>query len=253
MTDHTRRFSDRVADYIQYRPDYPREMTAVLQRATGLQKDWIVADIGSGTAISSVPFLENGNTVYAVEPNAEMRHAAETLLTRQPKFISIDGTAEHTTLPAASVDLVFSAQAFHWFDPVRTKAEFGRILKPGGKIALVWNQRDEEDPFQKAYEALLNGSIEGYSQLSHRNLGAAEIAGFFAPNPMQQAEMPHRQIFDLEGLKGRLLSASYAPKTGPVFDLLMQGLERLFGAFQQNGRVEFKYRTHLYWSGAGFV
>ena len=250
MKNNTHRFSDRVADYVKYRPDYPREMLTILQREAGLHKDWIVADMGSGTGISSILFLENGNTVYAVEPNREMRRAAEMLLTAQPKFISIDGTAERTTLPEGSVDLVFSAQAFHWFDPVPTKMEFERILKPGGKIALVWNQRDELDPMQQAYETLLAGLIEGYSNLSHRNLDAAGIAGFFAPNPMLHAEMPHRQIFDLEGLKGRLLSSSYAPKSGTVFELLMQGLERLFGEFQQDGRVEFKYRTNLYWSGS---
>lgn len=249
MPDHTHRFSDRVEDYVKFRPDYPREMTTLLKQKIGLRKDWIVADIGSGTGLSSMPFLEAGNTVYGVEPNADMRRAAETLLNHWPGFFSIGGTAEHTTLPDSGIDLIFCAQAFHWFDKMRARTEFDRILTPGGKIVLAWNQRDEADPFQQAYENLLTGMIEGYSDLCHRNVSDADIAAFLQPRPMERAVLDHRQIFDAAGLKGRLLSASYAPKSGPVYEQLMEGLDGIFAAFQQHNTIEFRYKTHLYWCG----
>src|SRR5579872_6213874 len=129
---NTQRFSNRVDNYVKYRPGYPKEILTFLKDAAGFSPDWIVADIGSGTGISTTLFLDNGNTVYTVEPNGPMRTKAEELLDSRPGFISIDGTAEATTLPPSSIDLIIAGQAFHWFDPIPTKKEFHRILRPQG-------------------------------------------------------------------------------------------------------------------------
>src|SRR5581483_3778885 len=139
--DSKERFSNRVADYVKYRPDYPRQILVMLREKIGLSPGWRIADIGSGTGISTGMFLENGNEVFAVEPNAKMRQAAEEWLGENPKFHSIDASAELTTLPGTCIDLIVCAQAFHWFDLGKCKIEFLRILKPGGWCALIWNER----------------------------------------------------------------------------------------------------------------
>src|SRR5579885_3110804 len=131
-TDPTRRFSDRVENYVRYRPHYPDGVLDVLRTETGLTPTAVVADVGSGTGISAKLFLRNGNLVLGVEPNREMREAAERLLSDYPHFTSVAGTAEATTLPDRSVDYAVAAQAFHWFDHDRARHEFARILHPGG-------------------------------------------------------------------------------------------------------------------------
>ena len=141
MNDNTKRFSNRVDNYVKYRPSYPKEIISFLENAIQFKNDFVVADIGSGTGILSKMFLDNGNTVYAVEPNTAMRNKAEELLKNYPLFKSIDGTAEQTTLQNSSIDIITAAQAFHWFDAEKTKAEFRRILKPGGYCCLIWNER----------------------------------------------------------------------------------------------------------------
>src|SRR5258708_29430755 len=127
MTDTIERFSNRVANYVKYRPGYPREIVGFLEAKCGLTHESVIADIGCGTGISSRMFLENGSRVIGVEPNAAMRAAAEEYLAGFPNFMPVDGTSDRTTLPDASVDLVVAAQAFHWFEPEKTRPEFGRI------------------------------------------------------------------------------------------------------------------------------
>jgi SAM-dependent methyltransferase len=244
----TTRFSDRVADYIRYRPQYPDTMIPALQAAIGLIPKMVVADIGAGTGISCVPFLENGNPVIAVEPNAEMRAAAVAQLRHYPKFAENDGTAENSGLADASVDVVFCGQAFHWFDPTAAKLEFQRILRPGGHVVLAWNTRNVSDPFQKGYEQLLLENVPEYAEVNHATITQPEMTAFFAPADFQTIELPNHQYFDAEGLKGRLLSASYCPKKGPAHEALMTGLGKLFEKFQQGGKVRFDYLTNLYHS-----
>jgi SAM-dependent methyltransferase len=244
----TTRFSDRVADYVRWRPHYPAEVVALLRRENLLPEGGIVADIGSGTGISAHLFLEHGHRVFAVEPNAEMRGAAEQWLENRSEFISVNGTAEATTIQDGVADIVFCAQAFHWFDRAAAKREFARILKPGGATVLCWNNRDETDAFQQEYEQTLRRHLPDYAWVGHKYLNDGEIADFFAPHPLRRADIPHSQTFDLAGLKGRLLSSSYCPKSGPACDAVMRHMEELFGRYAQDRALRFSYVTNVYWA-----
>lgn len=243
----TERFSDRVHDYARYRPGYPAAVLEVLRRGVGLAPDWVVADIGSGTGLSARLFLGNGNRVIGVEPNREMREAAETLLGDRPGFRSVAGTAEATTLESGSVDLVVAAQAFHWFDPVAAGAEAARILRPGGWAALVWNtRRSESSVFLREYEALLRRYGTDYDRIRHDRVDAGALDRFFG-GPYERRTVRNEQALDLEGLTGRLLSASYTPPAGhPDRAPMLDAAERLFERHQQDGRVRFQYETEVY-------
>ena len=175
MTDSTQRFTGRVEDYARHRPAYPPELLELLRRECGLTKDTVVADVGSGTGILARLSLDNGNRVIAVEPNDEMRRAGELLLSGHGRFESVTGTAEATTLPQRSVDLITAGQAFHWFDPGAARKEFARVLKPGGKVVLVWNDRRKRGgPFLEAYEGLLETYANDYAEVEHGREGSLE-------------------------------------------------------------------------------
>lgn len=246
--DATARFSDRVQNYVRYRPGYPPAVLDVLREETGLAPAHGVADVGSGTGISARLFLDAGNTVHAVEPNAEMRAAAEAMLGADPRFASVEGTAEATTLPDASVDYVVAAQAFHWFDPPRVRAEWLRILRPGGWMVLLWNARKTDTtPFLRGYEALLHEHGTDYASVNHENVTQDTIRAVLGAG-CGRRDVPSEQVFDFEGLKGRLLSSSYAPNAGhPGHAPMLAALERLFREHQQDGRVRFEYDTQIYW------
>lgn len=245
--NNTTRFSDRVADYIRYRPHYPDNMVPQLQAAGIVKNTTTVADIGAGTGLSSAPFLNNGNTVYAVEPNTEMRTAGEKQYGNNPNFNAINGTAEASGLATASVDLIFCGQAYHWFQPQKAREEFTRILRPGGAIILAWNERSTTDPLQQEYEQLLRTKVPEYSRVTQRNINTEQIRSFLLPFPMEVMALENSQVFDLEGLKGRMQSSSYSPKPGEAnYPEVMEGLEQLFEKYQQNGQLTFKYDTLLY-------
>lgn len=246
--DATRRFSDRVADYLRWRPSYPAEVLDFLVAHCGLTRDWAIADIGSGTGLSSRLFLDHGNRVFGVEPNREMREAAEELFADNPLFTSVAGSAEETTLAARCVELVGAGQAFHWFDPDRAHAEFARILKPGGWVTLIWNDRRKTStPFLRAYEELLLTWATDYREVDHSRLGRAEIESFFGAGGILDTEFENRQSFDLEGLAGRLLSSSYAPATGhPSHEPMIESLRSIFDTHQADGLVTFEYDTRVY-------
>jgi len=229
--DPTQRFSDRAEDYAKYRPGYPGELYALLQPDIGLKTGSPVADLGSGTGLLTKLFLDHGHRVYAVEPNAEMRRSAETQLAGEPNFVSVPGRAEATTLPAQCVDLVVAGQAFHWFDPAAARLEIQRILRPGEYVALIWNRRDlEGSEFMRSYEALLEQFGTDYAQVDQqRTITDESIAAFFAPLRSKKAALPNKQVFDAQGLRGRLLSSSYTPSPGhDNFAPMLAALGELF-------------------------
>ena len=241
------RFSDRVENYVRYRPSYPQDVIILLQREAALTPQSVVADVGSGTGISAELFLRAGCTVHAVEPNLEMRTAAERLLAHHPKFHSVDGNAQATTLPDQSVDFIVAAQAFHWFNTPETRTEFTRILKPGGHIALIWNERKlDATPFLRAYEQLLLTFATDYAQIRHENIDTAALGAFFN-GAYATHTFGNEQHFDFEGLKGRLLSSSYAPAAGqPRHHEMIAELRRIFDAYQVSDQVCFEYDTRVH-------
>lgn len=245
---NTERFSDRVEDYVRYRPHYPPEIISFLKEQLGLNSQWTIADIGSGTGISSELFLQNGNTVYAVEPNQNMRKAAESLFKNNKKFISIDATAETTSLSNESIDLIVSGQAFHWFDKTASKKEFQRIARPDAYLLLMWNDRKEDSEFLKMYEKMLVEFALEYKGFCQRIVDETSIRNFFEPCPYTLKIFSNSQYFDLEGLKGRLLSSSYAPQKGHAnYQPIMRRLKEIFDRFSVNGLVNFEYRCKLYY------
>jgi len=248
MTDTVARFSNRVDNYAKYRPGYAPGVLDILKTECGLTPTSIVADVGSGTGILSELLLRNGNQVFGVEPNAAMREAAERLLKEFPNFVSIDATAEATTLAASSIDLVTAAQAFHWFDREKARAEFARILRPGAWIALIWNERRlDSTAFLRDYERLLLRFGTDYEKVRHENV-AGEIGQFFAPANFEMKSLDNVQHFDLESLKGRTRSASYTPEPGdPNFAPLFAKLEELFRTHQRDGIIDFEYNTRVYY------
>jgi ubiquinone/menaquinone biosynthesis C-methylase UbiE len=248
MSNTVERFSNRVANYVKYRPGYPPEVLELFKREMGLTKDSVLADIGSGTGLSTRPFLENGNTVYGVEPNAAMRQAAEDYLKEFPNFISYDGTAEATQLDDASIDFVTAAQAFHWFDPEKTRIEFTRILKPGGYIALIWNERQlDTTEFLREYEKLLLKYASDYEKVRHENIDDEKLKTFFE-TAYNHATFPNFQKFDFAGLRGRLLSSSYMPaEDNPSFPALEKELKGLFTKYSENDRIKVFYDTNIYY------
>ncbi len=249
MKNSKTRFSNRVEDYIKYRPHYPFELITILEAKTGLNKYWVIADIGSGTGISSEPFLTNGNTVFGVEPNREMREAAERLFINAGDFKSIDGSAEATTLSDKSIDLIVAGQAFHWFEAAKTKTEFKRILKDGCYVALIWNERRSTDsPFLIGYENLLRKHCAEYEQVRHTNIHRETFDEFFGAGKYGLEILRNSQLLDWEGLKGRLLSSSYAPKEEEKGYLdMIHDLRQLFDRCKISDAVDLEYDTKLYY------
>jgi SAM-dependent methyltransferase len=247
-TDSTQRFSDRVENYVRARPGYPDAFFDFLRSEVGLTADWAVADIGSGTGISAGPLLKNGNTVCGIEPNAPMRRAAERLLEAYPQFRSVDATAEATSLPDGSVDLVLAAQAFHWFDRPKARREFARILRQEGSVVLVWNERQlDTTPLLRDYEQLLQAYATDYNRVRHENIDREAIASFFAPQPFQTRAFDNAQSFDYVGLEARLLSSSYTSGVDdPRREPMLRGLRRIFEAHERDGRVKFEYDTRAH-------
>jgi SAM-dependent methyltransferase len=247
MTDSTTRFSDRVEAYVRYRPRYPGGVLDVLRSGIGLDADWIVADVGSGTGFSAELFLDGGCVVHAIEPNAEMRTAAEAHLGGRTGFHSHAGRAEATGLADSTIDLVVAGQAFHWFDPVASRDEFRRILRQPKWTVLMWNRRlTAATAFLESYEALLQEFGTDYAEVRHDRLDMDALREFYAAPPERHV-LPSRQAFDFEGLKGRLLSSSYVP--GPdhiAFPAMVSALHEVYNRHEVNGVVRFEYATEIF-------
>ena len=180
FADAKQRFSNRVADYVRYRPGYPSALIDLLRSECGLRPDHAVADVGSGTGLLSKLFLENGNRVFAIEPNEEMRRAGEECLAAYKNFSSVRGSSEATTLPDSSFDFITAAQAFHWFEPTATRREFLRILKPHGWVVVIWNDRRiSETAFGRAYEDLLVRYGTDYARVKEAYPELQDMEKFF--------------------------------------------------------------------------
>lgn len=245
------RFLGRVETYAKHRPSYPAAAIDLLEARCGLGPGAVVADLGSGTGILSRLLLGRGARVFGIEPNREMRQYADRSLA-VGEFSSQDGTAESTGLPAGSCDLLVAGQAFHWFHPQRTRTEALRILKPGAWAALIWNERPKGDvPFLDDYEALLRRYAPEYDAVTRLRAEEGGIGRFFGRVP-ELATFANQQVLDLEGLAGRVNSASYAPMPDrPEYAPLMAELADVFDRYQQDGRVEFPYRTLVYFAQPG--
>ena len=250
--DATERFSNRVEDYVRYRPHYPASVIGCLRTNCQLVETSVIADVGSGTGILTELFLRQGNPVLAVEPNRKMREAGERLLHGYPRFQSIAGRAEEMTLPDQSVDFVTAGQAFHWFDRDKAKAEFARILKARGWVVLIWNERRAaSSPFAEAYEHLLRDYATDYEKIDHRQI-TEEIIGQFYRGQFGLASFEHSQRFDFAGVRGRLLSSSYAPDaTHARHAAMIAELRRIFETHQTKNEVVFDYETKVYYGRLG--
>jgi SAM-dependent methyltransferase len=242
-----KRFWNRVSDYVNGRPSYPDEVVSWLARTFGLERSGTIVDAGAGTGIASALFVRHGFTVIAVEPNDPMREAAVAALGSDPRFRAVAAAAEATTLPAACVDAVVAAQAFHWFDRTAFRAECARILKPSGVVALLWNvRRVGSSPFAADYEALLREFGTDYLEVRHENVSEDQLAAFFGGS-FSRLVLDNVQALDRQGLRSRLLSSSYVPTAGhPWHQPMLEALEALFEAHQVNGCVAMEYKLRAY-------
>ena len=248
FADAKQRFSNRVADYIRYRPKYPVETLELLRTECGLRPGNVVADVGSGTGILTELFLKNGNRVIGVEPNAEMRGGGEEYLRAYVNFHSVAGSAEATGIAGGSVDFVTAGQSFHWFEPQGARQEFLRILKPGGWVVVMWNDRRmDEAQLTREYEDLLELYGIEYGRVKDAYPERKSLQDFFSSKKIGEQDLPNFQELDHEGFRGRLLSSSYAPTPGHAnFEPMMAGLEKIFRAHERNGIVRMEYFTRIY-------
>ena len=243
------RFSSRVDNYSKYSPDYPHEVITFLKQEGILTQESVIADIGSGTGISTELFLKEGNVVYGVEPNREMRHVAQKMLAGYKDFCSVDGSSEITMLPTDDIDLIIAGQAFHWFDKTKSKTEFKRILKSNGLVILMWNdRRTHSSPFVRAYEDLIQLFANKYEEVNHKNIDEKVINDFFGESNYAFALFENYQHFDFEGLKGRILSSTCMPdENHKDFNFMLSVLKKIFSRFQENGKVTLEYDTKIYY------
>lgn len=247
----TERFSDRVADYVKYRPSYPQELLEPLAAEGLVGPGCVVADVGAGTGIFTEMLVARGCEVWAVEPNKAMRTALDAQLCgKEGQCYTVDATAEHTTLPDRRFDLVCAAQAFHWFDLEAAREEFRRILAPEGKVALIWNSRRKSGtPFLEEYERLIVRFGTDYDAVDHTRLEVREkLAPFFGHDDFADAVFDNEQVFDFEGLRGRTESCSYIPQPGhPDYDEMIEALRELFERFEEDGTVTIAYDARVFW------
>lgn len=240
--DPTGRFSDRADDYVRYRPDYPAAALDHVLEGVSLSARVIAADVGAGTGISSRQLADRGLEVIAIEPNAAMRAGASP----HPRVTWRPGTAEATGLAAASVDLVVCAQAFHWFRQREAIAEFHRVLRPGGRLALIWNTRSRVDPLTLGFiEAIRAVNGEHPAEMRKFDPGVVSADGWFTPAAVDTFD--HAQPLDRAGLLGRAASASYVPKQGEPFDRLVGLLDALYERYRDpRGLVTLRYVTEVW-------
>jgi SAM-dependent methyltransferase len=247
------RFTGLAGLYARCRPDYPAATLDLIQSRCGLTPDSLLVDVGCGTGISSRLFAARSVPVVGIEPNDDMRARAEAEPgpAGQPAPRYQRGTAEVTGLPDSCADAVLAAQAFHWFRPDDALREFWRILKPAGWTVLMWNERDESDPFTAAYGDVLRTAPETARIEGNRaRAGEALLA-----SPLFQAgeriAFGHTQVLDEEGLLGRAFSASYAPRQPAAAERFAASMREVFRRFERDGRAALRYETSLYLARRG--
>ncbi|KAB8126288.1 class I SAM-dependent methyltransferase [Gracilibacillus oryzae] len=242
------KFTDKAEVYAKYRPSYPHEWIEYLVSETGINKNDIIADIGSGTGILSRVLLERGFTVIGVEPNDDMRTIADQTLKPDPRFISVKATAENTTLKDNSLDLITVAQAFHWFDMEQFRMECKRILKQDAKVALVWNSRDRSADINKQSAEVCQKyclNFKGFSGGMEETPIAFEQ--FYKDGKYDFKYFRNDLPFDLDGFLGRYLPASYAPKkTDKEYKPFITALTELFEKYSSNGKIVMPNITRSY-------
>ncbi|MEM9917641.1 MAG: class I SAM-dependent methyltransferase [Bacteroidota bacterium] len=243
------RFSETVDNYIRYRPGYPKAILELMAEEMGLEESAVIADIGSGTGKLTQLFLDEDHLVYGVEPNREMRRAAEDLLVEYDNFSSVSGSAEQTTLDNQSVDFVVAGQAYHWFEAAAFRKECLRLLPTEGWAVIVWNDReDEHSEFMKAYEAFLQKYSTDYKEIDLRRIDQKALQVLYAKSPIRHAAFNNQQLFDWEGLKGRYLSCSYALKQDHKdYEEALQRLQQIFEQYAEENQVIMKYKTSVYY------
>jgi SAM-dependent methyltransferase len=250
-TDSTQRFSNRVAYYVRSRPGYPETLIDFFRSSLSLNPAHVIADVGSGTGILSKLFLQNGNRVIGIEPNGPMREAGEKFLGAYPRFRSINGTAEATTLGECSVDFVIAGQAFHWFDAEKASAEFRRVLRAGGWCAMIWNERRSENSgFNAAYDRFIDQFTgdRRTAQTRGGSIGAEpSLRKFFGQTSFEMHALENYQILDWQGLLDRVYSSSYMPlPDDPTNVPMTAALREIFDAFSSNGQIRIEYETRVY-------
>jgi len=244
MKDSVTRWDARSGDYARYRPSYPAEVIDAILDGLGPPERLRVVDIGAGTGISSRLLAERGAKVLAVEPNAEMRAKAEAsgLEVR-------DARADALGLPDASADVVTAFQAFHWFANPESVRELTRVLRPSGRLAVVFNERDDQDPFTRAYGEVVDNMRDRMAIAGYRN-GSEIVRRLLVDGGLINLRLEsfvHGQRLDYEGLLGRLRSTSYAPPAGTLEHATMiERITRAFETFEENGEIEFSFRTDVY-------
>lgn len=236
-------FNDRVDNYFRYRPGYPKEIIRFLQEEVDLKDDAIIADIGSGTGISSDLFIDNGNTVYGVEPNNNMRRSADKRFEKSELFTSYDGSAECTTLADNSVDLIVAGQAFHWFESFASKKEFLRILRNNGYLVVMFNSRGNDSDFMFDYNKVINK----YKRKLEIKTNENTFMEIFNQGFIKSKTFENKINYDLDRLIGDTVSYSYMPnKEDDEYEGLIDELKKLFFKYcEEDGTVEFEYKTSV--------
>jgi SAM-dependent methyltransferase len=241
----TERFGDRADAYERGRPGYPDAL--LVRLCEELSPGDVVADLGAGTGLLSEALVGRGYVLRLVEPNGPMREVAERRMAGRADVTVHPGSAEQTGLESGSVALVVAAQAFHWFEPVATRAELERILAPGGQLALMWNDPDEASPFMAGYAALLQAHRIDEVSISRSPDRSKQVARFFGPRGCRLIVFENPTMVDWAMLEARLSSSSYMPAQGsPGHAPMIAALQELFDAHAEDGQVRFDYTTALY-------
>ncbi|MBN1633571.1 MAG: class I SAM-dependent methyltransferase [Ignavibacteria bacterium] len=241
-----KRFNNRAEYYVKYRPEYPEGIIGILEKEIHFDESKDIADIGSGTGILSKLFARNGNIVFGVEPNEEMRTKAEKLMFSYFNFISVNGTAENTTLADSSVDIITAAQAYHWFNAPKTKQEFKRILRNNGYVVIIFNVRKNNTPFMKAYNKLQENLKTDFKKVRLENVKGNHIVNFFDNLKIKKKQLDNLQELDFLSLKGRLLSCSYVPLEGSENNRVLKELKKIFDTYSVKGKIKIEYKTDIY-------